>query len=91
MLSVAIGNYPHTRLLKERLAGSPDFDFVEVSPITKAFAQMVRQGSYDISEMAMVTFLQAKAVRQAAGADPGRGRRALSGGQPDQAGQQRQH
>ncbi len=61
MLSVAIGNYPHTRLLKERLAASPDFDFVEVSPITKAFAQMVRQGSYDISEMAMVTFLQAKA------------------------------
>ncbi|MGD9922059.1 MAG: ABC transporter substrate-binding protein [Pseudorhodoplanes sp.] len=61
MLSVAIGNYPHTRLLKERLAGSKNFDFVEVSPITKAFAQMVRQGTYDISEMALVTFLQAKA------------------------------
>jgi 4,5-dihydroxyphthalate decarboxylase len=61
VLSVAIGNYPHTRLLKERLAGSKDFDFVEVSPITKAFAQMVRQGTYDISEMALVTFLQAKA------------------------------
>jgi 4,5-dihydroxyphthalate decarboxylase len=61
VLSVAIGNYPHTRLLKERLAFSPDFNFVEVSPITKAFAQMVRQGSYDISEMALVTFLQAKA------------------------------
>jgi 4,5-dihydroxyphthalate decarboxylase len=61
VLNVAIGNYPHTRLLKERLAASPDFDFVEVSPITKAFAQMVRQGSYDLSEMALVTFLQAKA------------------------------
>ena len=61
MLSVAIGNYPHTRLLKERLASSPDFSFVDVSPITKAFAQMVRQGTYDISEMALVTFLQAKA------------------------------
>jgi 4,5-dihydroxyphthalate decarboxylase len=61
VLSVAIGNYPHTRLLKERLAESKDFDFVEVSPITKAFAQMVRQGTYDISEMALVTFLQAKA------------------------------
>lgn len=61
VLSVAIGNYPHTRLLKERLAGSKDFEFVEVSPITKAFAQMVRQGTYDISEMALVTFLQAKA------------------------------
>jgi 4,5-dihydroxyphthalate decarboxylase len=61
VLSVAIGNYPHTRLLKERLAASPDFNFVEVSPITKAFAQMVRQGTYDISEMALVTFLQAKA------------------------------
>lgn len=61
MLSVAIGNYPHTRLLKERLAASPDFNFVDVSPITKAFAQMARQGTYDISEMALVTFLQAKA------------------------------
>ncbi|HWV42533.1 MAG TPA: ABC transporter substrate-binding protein [Pseudorhodoplanes sp.] len=61
VLSVAIGNYPHTRLLKERLASSPHFNFVEVSPITKAFAQMVRQGTYDISEMALVTFLQAKA------------------------------
>ena len=61
VLSVAIGNYPHTRLLKERLAASPDFNFVDVTPITKAFAQMVRQGSYDISEMALVTFLQAKA------------------------------
>jgi len=61
VLNVAIGNYPHTRLLKERLATSPDFTFVEVSPITKAFAQMVRQGTYDISEMALVTFLQAKA------------------------------
>jgi 4,5-dihydroxyphthalate decarboxylase len=61
VLSVALGNYPHTRLLKERLASSPDFNFVEVSPITKAFAQMVRQGTYDISEMALVTFLQAKA------------------------------
>jgi 4,5-dihydroxyphthalate decarboxylase len=61
LLTVAIGNYPHTRLLKERLAASPDFSFVDVTPITKAFAQMVRQGTYDISEMALVTFLQAKA------------------------------
>jgi 4,5-dihydroxyphthalate decarboxylase len=61
VLSVAIGNYPHTRLLKERLGASPEFEFVEVSPVTKAFAQMVRQGTYDISEMALVTFLQAKA------------------------------
>lgn len=61
MLSVALGSYPHTRLLKQRLAASPAFNFVEVSPITRAFAQMVRQGSYDISEMAIVTFLQAKA------------------------------
>ena len=61
VLKVAIGDYPHTRLLKSRLSGSPDFEFVSVSPITKAFATMVRQGTYDISEMALVTFLQAKA------------------------------
>ena len=61
MLEIALGDYPHTRELKSRLAGSPLFNFVNVQPITKAFAPMARQQAYDISEMALVTFLQAKA------------------------------
>jgi len=61
VLEIALGDYPHTRLLKSRLAGSPLFNFVNVQPITKAFAPMARQQTYDISEMALVTFLQAKA------------------------------
>jgi 4,5-dihydroxyphthalate decarboxylase len=34
-------------------------DFVEVSPVHKAFAPMVRQQSFDLCEMAIVTALQA--------------------------------
>jgi 4,5-dihydroxyphthalate decarboxylase len=34
-------------------------DFVEVSPVHKAFAPMVRQQAYDLSELAIVTCLQA--------------------------------
>jgi 4,5-dihydroxyphthalate decarboxylase len=61
VLEIALGDYPHTRELKSRLAGSPSFNFVNIQPITKAFAPMARQQAYDISEMALVTFLQAKA------------------------------
>jgi 4,5-dihydroxyphthalate decarboxylase len=61
VLEIALGDYPHTRELKSRLAGSPLFNFVNIQPITKAFAPMARQQAYDISEMALVTFLQAKA------------------------------
>ena len=61
VLEIALGDYPHARLLKSELAGSPTFKFVNVQPITKAFAPMARQQTYDISEMALVTFLQAKA------------------------------
>jgi 4,5-dihydroxyphthalate decarboxylase len=61
VLEIALGDYPHTRELKSRLAGSPSFNFVNIQPITKAFAPMARQQAHDISEMALVTFLQAKA------------------------------
>lgn len=62
-LRAAIGNYAHTEALKkgdvksDRLA----LDFVEVNPIHRAFTQMVREAKFDVSEMAIVTFLQAKA------------------------------
>jgi 4,5-dihydroxyphthalate decarboxylase len=61
-LRVAIGDYPHTLPLKRGEIVSPSLklDFVEVSPMHKAFKPMVREHAYDASEMALVTYLQAK-------------------------------
>jgi 4,5-dihydroxyphthalate decarboxylase len=39
-------------------------DFVEVKPTFKAFMPMVRQQAYDLCEMAIVTYLQARAWRK---------------------------
>jgi 4,5-dihydroxyphthalate decarboxylase len=57
-LSAAIGRYPHTEAI---LAGMPGFALADVAPISRAFAPMVREARYDISEMAIATFLMAKA------------------------------
>jgi 4,5-dihydroxyphthalate decarboxylase len=62
-LDACFGTYPHTRPLKngdiksDRVA----LHFTEVEPINKAFLQMVRQEKFDVSEMAIATYLQAKA------------------------------
>jgi 4,5-dihydroxyphthalate decarboxylase len=63
VLSVALGTYPHTRALKSRGASSGSFgiDFADIAPVNRAFAPMVRELRFDICEMALVTFLQAKA------------------------------
>lgn len=62
-LHIAIGDYPHTLPLKRGEITSPwlKLDFVEVKPMHKAFKPMVREHAYDASEMALVTYLQAKA------------------------------
>lgn len=62
-LRIAIGDYPHTRGLKEGRIAEPGLalEFVEVKPMNKAFKPMVRQLAYDASEMALVTYLQARA------------------------------
>lgn len=39
-------------------------DFTEISPIHKAFAPMVREAAFDISELAIVTALQAVAFKR---------------------------
>ena len=39
-------------------------DFTEISPIHEAFAPMVRDVNFDISELAIVTALQAIAFRR---------------------------
>ena len=62
-LSACIGNYPHTKALKsgdvksDRVA----LKFTEVNPVNRAFLMMVRELKFDVCEMAIVTYLQAKA------------------------------
>jgi 4,5-dihydroxyphthalate decarboxylase len=63
VLRAAIGTYPHTRPLTSGKV-KPDLlrlDFADISPINRAFAPMVREGRFDVCEMAIATFLQAKA------------------------------
>jgi 4,5-dihydroxyphthalate decarboxylase len=61
-LRIAIGDYPHTLPLKRGDIVSPwlKLEFVEVKPLYQAFKPMVREHAYDASEMALVTYFQAK-------------------------------
>ena len=62
-LLAAIGSYAHTERLISGAVGSRHLhlEFAAVSPISRGFAPMVREGRYDVSEMAIATFLQARA------------------------------
>ncbi len=62
-LRAALGDYPHTMPLKNKQIVSEriDFDFAPIKPVYKAFGTMVREQTFDVSEMAIVTYLQAKA------------------------------
>ncbi len=53
----------NNRLLKAGGVEMPDFEFAfeEVNPLPKAFRRMVREGTYDVSEMALTTYVCAKA------------------------------
>ena len=61
-LSIAVGAYPHTQALKSGRIASAELrlEFAEISPINRAFAPMVRERRFDVCEMAIGTFLQAK-------------------------------
>ena len=61
-MQIAIGTYDHTKALKDGSVSAPgmSFDFVEVSPITRAFRSMAAEQAYDISEMALVTYMLAR-------------------------------
>jgi 4,5-dihydroxyphthalate decarboxylase len=63
ILRSVLGDYPHTAALKRGALGDPDVElrFTTVEPVHKAFAPMVRRAAYDLSELAIVTALQAKA------------------------------
>ena len=60
-MQIAIGTYDHTKGIKDGSVSSPDmsFDFVEVSPITRAFREMATKQAYDIAEMAVGTYMLA--------------------------------
>jgi 4,5-dihydroxyphthalate decarboxylase len=62
-LSVCLGTYPHTHALKKGDVKSKRIvlNFTEIDPINKAFRMMVREQKFDVSEMAIVSYLQAKA------------------------------
>jgi 4,5-dihydroxyphthalate decarboxylase len=63
ILRSVLGDYPHTAALKRGALQSPDVQlrFTTVEPVHKAFAPMVRRVEYDLCELAIVTYLQAKA------------------------------
>jgi 4,5-dihydroxyphthalate decarboxylase len=63
VLSTAIGTYRHTQALKSGQITSDllRLEFADIPTINRAFAPMVREQRFDVSEMAIATFLQAKA------------------------------
>lgn len=63
ILKAALGRYPTTAALHSGEVASPmvGFDFAEIAPISRAFAPMVREQRFDLSEMAIATALQALA------------------------------
>ncbi|WP_439548813.1 ABC transporter substrate-binding protein [Falsiroseomonas sp.] len=62
-LRAAIGAYPETAALLEGRVGSDllALDNIRHTPPSKAFPAMVRQSAFEVSEMAIATFLMAKA------------------------------
>src|SRR5277367_3807062 len=62
-LSACFGTYPQTQALKGGQIKSDHvtLDLTEVNPVYKAFFMMVREQKFDVCEMALVTYLQAKA------------------------------
>lgn len=63
VLRTALKTYPHTAAIKDGSLRDPrvTLECADVEPIYKAFAPMAQRQHYDVSEMAIVTALQAKA------------------------------
>jgi len=61
-LSTLLGNYPNAQALRNGQVKSDfvDFDFADVKVPNTAFKALVREAKFDLSELAIVTFLQAK-------------------------------
>ena len=65
-LDIALKRYPQTQALLEGEVNSPlmDFRFHEIEPIHDAFKPMAQTQAFDVSEMAVFTFLQAYAYKK---------------------------
>ena len=63
VLRTAVGNYGHTTPLKDGTVSSDSFEMehIEVSPVTSIFRRMVRELEFDVAEMALSTYLCARA------------------------------
>jgi 4,5-dihydroxyphthalate decarboxylase len=61
-LRTLLGDHPCTKALKDGSLKSDlvTFDFADYSPTNKGFKPMVREGAFEVSEMAIVTYLMAK-------------------------------
>ncbi|MFB4296675.1 hypothetical protein [Actinomadura sp. NTSP31] len=55
-MRIVLGDHPHTRAVKEL----PGHEFIEFKPLPPAFARMVRALEFDVCEMALATYLQAR-------------------------------
>ncbi len=63
-LRTLLGDHPCTAGLKSGAISSDlvEFDFIDYAPTNKGFKPMVREQAFDVSEMAIVTYLMAKSV-----------------------------
>jgi 4,5-dihydroxyphthalate decarboxylase len=62
-LRTALGTYPHTAKLKsgELKADGIELEFEEVKPVNRIFKPMAQDQKFDVAEMAIVTYLLARA------------------------------
>jgi 4,5-dihydroxyphthalate decarboxylase len=62
-LYTLLGSYPNTMALRngEVTSNVVDLEFADVKVSNTAFKPLVREGKFDVGELAIVTFLQAKA------------------------------
>lgn len=62
-LRTVLGNHPHVQAIKKGELRSDlfDLDFLDYTPTNTAFKPMVRDQAFDVCEMAIVTYLMAKA------------------------------
>lgn len=62
VLTTALATYAHTRALKDGTVATPGirFEHVDVTPIVGAFRRMCRTLEFDVSEMAITTYLTAR-------------------------------
>jgi 4,5-dihydroxyphthalate decarboxylase len=66
VLTTAIATYPHTKGLKDGTVTAPGLQFahLDISPIIVAFRRMCRGLEFDVCEMAITTYLTARAYHK---------------------------